>query len=293
MTKPYSRWGASAGDFPHVRIEISSHDQEVGLEPPVQGLGLEPRGLAHPPGRPAGRRRQQDRGGLGFEDVQDGVDQRGLAHARPAGDHQQLRAQREAHRLLLAPGQGDPGPGLGPGDGLLGVDRGPGQGAGQEPQQPLGYPPLGAVEPGQEHARPLLDRVGHLLQPLGCLLDGVEHGLAERLDELSGVDRADALDHAEDEVLLDALQRGGRGRSEEGGLERQAAGAVVHPGPAGLDELADADRRRGTDHGDEVTLAAHLDPQHAEAGLGTVEGTHSTSPARVSRSGGRAAVMVM
>ena len=41
--------------------------------------------------------------------------------------------------------------------------------------------------------------------------------------------------------------------------------------PAGLDELAGADRGRVADHGDQVALAADLDPQHAEAVLGVVE----------------------
>ena len=42
--------------------------------------------------------------------------------------------------------------------------------------------------------------------------------------------------------------------------------------PAGLDELAGADRGRGADHGHQIALAADLDPQHAEAVLGVVEG---------------------
>ena len=67
-------------------------------------------------------------------------------------------------------------------------------------------------------------------------------------------------------------QRGRRGGLEEGGLELQPVGAVVDPGAAGLDELAGADRGRGADHGHELPLAADLDPQHAEAGLGVVEG---------------------
>ena len=49
----------------------------------------------------------------------------------------------------------------------------------------------------------------------------VEHGLAERLDQLAGVDRADALDHAGAEIAHDALERGRRGRLQEGGLELQ------------------------------------------------------------------------
>jgi hypothetical protein len=84
---------------------------------------------------------------------------------------------------------------------------------------------------------------GDLAQALGVLLDGVEHRLAEGLDQLVGVDRADALDHARAEILLDALQRGRRGGAEEGGLELQAVDAVGDPGARGLDELAGAKRQ--------------------------------------------------
>ena len=68
---------------------------------------------------------------------------------------------------------------------------------------------------------PLGPDAGHLLQPFGCLLDGIEHGLAERLDQLAGVDRADALDHAGAEIAQDTLERGRRGRFQEGSLELQ------------------------------------------------------------------------
>ena len=82
--------------------------------------------------------------------------------------------------------------------------------------------PLGALGPDP----------GHLPQALGALLDRVEHGLGERLDQLLGVDRADALDHAGAEIALDALERGRRGGLEEGGLELEPVGPVVDPGAA-------------------------------------------------------------
>jgi hypothetical protein len=72
---------------------------------------------------------------------------------------------------------------------------------------------------------------GDLAQAVRLLLDQVEHGLAEGGDQLLRVDRTDAADHAGAEVLLDALQRGWRGRLQEGGLELQAMGAVVDPRP--------------------------------------------------------------
>ena len=113
---------------------------------------------------------------------------------------------------------------------------------------------------------------GDLLETFGRLLDGIEHGRTERLHQLAGIDRADALDHAGAEIALDALQRGRRGGLEEGGLELQPVRAVVDPDARGLDELAGADRCCGADHGHQITLATRLDPQHAKAVLGVVEG---------------------
>ena len=48
-------------------------------------------------------------------------------------------------------------------------------------------------------------------------------------DQLSGIDRADAPDHSRAEILLDALDRGGRGGADEARPELRAVGAVVHP----------------------------------------------------------------
>ena len=63
---------------------------------------------------------------------------------------------------------------------------------------------------GTDAQRPLGPDAGDLLQAFGRLLDGVEHGRTERLHQLLGIDRADALDHAGAEIALDALQRGRR-----------------------------------------------------------------------------------
>ena len=111
-----------------------------------------------------------------------------------------------------------------------------------------------------------------LLQPLRRLLDDVEHLFAEGLDQLLGVDRADALDHARGEVLLDALGRRGRRRAQEVGAELHAMRPVVDPPAACLDELAGADRRGMADDGDQVALAARLHPQDAEPAVLVVEG---------------------
>ena len=98
------------------------------------------------------------------------------------------------------------------------------------------------------------------LQPRRRLLDDVEHLFAEGLDQLLGVDRADALDHAGGKVLLDALGGGRRRRAQEVGAELHAVRPVVDPPAARLDELAGTDGCGMTDEGDQITLAARLDP---------------------------------
>jgi hypothetical protein len=112
---------------------------------------------------------------------------------------------------------------------------------------------------------------GDLAQPLGLLLDQFEHGIAERPNQLLGVDRADAADHARAQIPLDALQCRGWACLQEAGPELQAVGAVVHPDPAHLHRFAGADRGSMPDHGDQVALATHLDPEHAEAAVLVVE----------------------
>ena len=116
---------------------------------------------------------------LAAQDLQDGVDQGGLAHARAAGDDQHLRGERQAHRRPLALGQGQAGLALDPGDGLLGVDRRPGRRADGEAPQPLGDVPLGPVEAGQEDAALPLQRVGDHVAGLELQAEG-------GLDQLAG-----------------------------------------------------------------------------------------------------------
>src|SRR6267142_1243571 len=105
----------------------------------------------------------------------------------------------------------------------------------------------------------------------GSLLNDLEHGLTEHAHQLPRVDRPDATDHAGAEVLLDPFDRRWRCGLEERGLELDAVGAVVDPVAARLDELAGRDHRRVAEDGDQVALAARLDPQHAEPILLVVE----------------------
>jgi len=124
---------------------------------------------------------------------------------------------------------------------------------------------------GDDAGRALGADAAHLAQPIGLLLDYVEHLLAEAFGQPLGVDWPDAADHAGAEILLDALQRRGRAGLEEWGPELQPVLAVVGPAADGLHELAGRDQGGMAHHRHEVPLAARLDPQHAETVVGIVE----------------------
>ena len=200
----------------------------------MQGLGLQARSLLHPLGSPAGRRREGDARRSGPQDRKDGVDQGGLADAGAAGDHQHLGAQRQPHRFPLAGSQDQAGFLLDPRYGLVRVDRGPGWAALGQPEQPLGDALLGAVEPGQEQARAIPDRVGH-------------HGTFGPLQ------RDRRIHH-----LGGDLQQ--RRRQLAQLVHRQAAMALVHGLGQGV-----ADPGPGADHG------RLLDPEPHRDLIGTLE----------------------
>ena len=112
---------------------------------------------------------------------------------------------------------------------------------------------------------------GHLAQAVGLRLDHVEHFLAERLDHLPGVDRADAADHPGTEIFLDAFGGCRRRRAQEARLELLAMGAVVDPFARRGDPLAGGDRG-GVPHGShQFAMPPRLDADYAEAIFGVVE----------------------
>ena len=112
----------------------------------------------------------------------------------------------------------------------------------------------------------------HLGQALRLLLDDVEDGFPERRDQPLGEMRADTLHQTRAEIFLNALQGRGGCRFQEIGRELLSMVAMRGPPPAGLDELAGADRRDMPDDGHEVTMAAHFDPQDRPASVGIVVG---------------------
>ncbi len=97
-------------------------------------------------------------------------------------------------------------------------------------QEDHDFPHRLLLGPGSENAgsanRP--DAID-LAQPVRGCLDDVEYLLAKGAHELLCVNRANALDHARREVLLDAVG-GGRGRcAQEARFELLAVSAVVDP----------------------------------------------------------------
>ena len=215
-------------------IALEAAARRVGLEQTMQGLGLEAGGLAHPLGGPAGGCGKGDALRSGPQDLEDGVDQRGLADAGAAGDHQDLGAQCQPHRFPLAGSQDQAGSLLDPRDGPVGIDRGPGLASAAQPEQPLGDALLGAVEPGQEQAGAALGRVAD---------DGT----------IGQLQRDRCIHHRDG----DLQQRGGALAQL---VRRQAAMALVHGfGQSVADPGPGADHRR------------LLDPEPHRDLIGTLE----------------------
>ena len=128
---------------------------------------------------------------------------------------------------------------------------------------------------GGPHTADALD----LPQPVGRRLDDVEHLVAERADQLLGVDRADAADHAGCEIFFDAVGGCGRRGAQEPRLELLAVGAVVDPVARRRDPLAGGDHRGVANDRHNVPMASRLGAQDAEAIFGIVIG-HALNEAR-------------
>jgi hypothetical protein len=118
-------------------------------------------------------------------------------------------------------------------------------------------------------------------QTVGFPLDDVKDLLTEGTDQLAGEVRANALDHPGAQVLLNAFERGGRDDPQVPALELKAVLAVVRPGAGAFDVFPRRDAGRRADDGHQLALAPDLDPQHAEAALGAVEGDALNGPLQV------------
>ena len=128
-----------------------------------------------------------------------------------------------------------------------------------------------------------LAAAGHLAQPFRPGLDHIEHLLAERPDQLAGVDRPDSPDHARAERLLDALDRRRGGGADEPRPEPPAVGTVVDPLAGVCDPLLRCHYGGMADHGDQAAMPARPGSEHAEAVLRIVEGARRTRATNRSR----------
>ena len=88
------------------------------------------------------------------------VDERRLADARTAGDHQHLGNESDANSLSLAIGEHQLRPLLDPRDSLVGIDRRPGRSSDRERLELFGDLPFGPVEPRKEDAPAALKVIG-------------------------------------------------------------------------------------------------------------------------------------
>ena len=142
----------------------------VAPEPPVASGSLPaadgwswPRARSPPTAarRAAGRRAQRRPDPLGHQDLQDGVEQRGLADARAAGHDQHLRDEGQPQRRL--PGSAPaPSPGVRPPTATPCRRRWPAMAAARrQPQQRVGDVSFGGVQAGEKDARRLADAVAH------------------------------------------------------------------------------------------------------------------------------------
>jgi len=94
------------------------------------------------------------------EDLEDRIDDRRLADAGPAGDHERLRHQRQTDRGSLTVGKLQAAALFDPGKGLLLVNPWPGEPIVHDADQPIGDRLLRPVEARQEGAGGVADLVG-------------------------------------------------------------------------------------------------------------------------------------
>jgi hypothetical protein len=101
-------------------------------------------------------------------------------------------------------------------------------------------------------------------QAIRLCFDDVKNLLAECLDHLLRIDRANAANHSRGKIFLNAIDRCRRRGAHEARSELLAVGAVVDPLTRGGDPFASGDRRRMPDHGDKIAVATSFDTKNAK-----------------------------
>jgi hypothetical protein len=135
----------------------------------------------------------------------------------------------------------------------------------QEDHHLLDGPLLGPG--GRDHRGALGPKAGHLDQPARLLLDHLQGGLAEVVDDPLGHLGADPLDQPRAEVAADPLDR----RRQHGvvGLDLELAAILGVAGPAALQAqaLPGLGPKQRPDHGQQVAGPVGGHPGHCVAGL--------------------------
>ncbi len=152
----------------HVQHGAFIHDQQIArkgiggvaqeaagaggdFEQAMDGFGFHAGGFGEALGGAASGSAEEATDFLGGEDEQDGIDQRGFADARAAGDNEGATGERLLQGLTLSGGELLLSPGFAPGDGFFKID---GRVAGSGALEHHGFDGIGdglfgAFEPGQ------------------------------------------------------------------------------------------------------------------------------------------------
>ena len=192
----------------------------IDLQEPVDRLGLDARRFGHALGCATRGGAQQQSHVLGREDLKDRIDDRRLADARPASDHQRLRRQRQADRRPLTVGKLQTAALFDPRQGLLFVDPCPGQPAVHDADQPIGDRLLGPVEARQEGAGGVADLVGDHRAVGSFELEGRQDQFLRRFEQVFG-ERDQLIRRQPAVTLVHRLGQGVRysgAQSDHGGL---------------------------------------------------------------------------
>ena len=105
----------------------------------------------------------------------------------------------------------------------------------------------------------------HFFEARGLSFDHVEDFLAEMTDQLFGVNRANAFDHAAAEIFFDAFARSGRDGFGKLRFELQAVFAISDPMTFRGNPFPSSYGRERRNNGDKIAMAFDFDAQNAKA----------------------------
>ena len=123
-----------------------------------------------------------------------------------------------------------------------------------------------------DQSPPLLADARDLLQLRRLRLDDFKNLLAKFCDQLFRIARADALDHAAAQILLDARLRRRRDAAQSIRVKLPSVLAILNPLALGRQPLAGGHRRETPNHSDQIPMSLDRYAQHRETGFFIVKG---------------------